>query len=134
MRGFLYFFNNNLIDWTKYPQTFFEQQDRKTAPSFTDLTELVAVVKTPNVPSSVLEKRARLFEYRSSGDEDSDQDTDQVDFFSRKRGGSLTEQDIMNNDTEYLSGMDEGGYEVCLFRNNQGGFLTFVPKPLWVSV
>ena len=88
-------------------------QDRKTAPSFTDLTELVAVIKTPNIPASVLEKRARLFEYRSSGDEDSDQDVDQVDFLPRKRGGSLTEQDISLNDQDYLSGMEEGGYEVC---------------------
>ena len=83
-------------------------QSSKTAPSFTDLTELVAVVKTPNVPQSVLEKRARLFEYRSEG-EDSDQD--EVDYYSGQRGGTLSDQEIAR-DSEYLSGLEEGGYEV----------------------
>jgi len=58
----------------------------------------------------VLEKRARLFEYRSEG-EDSDQD--EVDYYSGQRGGTLSDQEIVR-DSEYLSGMEEGGYEVII--------------------
>lgn len=62
-------------------------------------------MKTPSVPSHILDKRARLFDYHSDDDYS---DVDEIDFVDR--GGTVSDQDLP--DPEYLSGMEEGGYEV----------------------
>ena len=81
-------------------------QNHKTSPTFTDLTELVAAIKPPSVPSHILDQRARLFDYHSDDDYS---DVDEIDF-DGGRGGTVSDQEIADN--EYLSGLEEGGYEV----------------------
>jgi len=81
--------------------------DGTTAPSFTDLAELVSQIKAPGTISrDTVKKISRMFE--SYSDEDFS-DNDEVDYVDR---GTVSDQELgMPHDNEFMSGTEELGYE-----------------------